>query len=91
MRSYRDRAPYVRARFEFAGIELDGIELGGVDMSDMHGYGDLFTVLADVPAFSAPGVGLDVIFPTTVVTFEVPRIEPHQNPNWLSPWTRFQE
>lgn len=86
MRSYRDRAPYVRARFEAAGVELDGIELAGGDFSDMHGYGDRFFVPAGVDAYPMPGVGLTTaVRPTTVVVFTVPRIEPHQNPPWWMP------
>ena len=85
MRSYRDCPPYVRARFEMAGVELDGIELDGGDFSDMHGYGDLFWVPADPDMLAVPSVGLATEIPTTVVTFVVPRIEPHQNPPWDYP------
>lgn len=86
MRTYHDRAPYVRARFEPGGEELNGITLNGADMSDMHGYADVWVVPPDQGAFVVPAnlvrIGARI---TTSTVFKVPRIEPHLNPPWLEP------
>jgi hypothetical protein len=94
MRAYQDRVAYVRPRIEMSGLALDTLELDGADLTDMHGYADIFPVpnihhvfMVPKPHFARP---ITRIKPTTVVTFKVPRIEPHQNPPWQEPSGEFE-
>jgi hypothetical protein len=86
MRAYRDKRPYVRARFEMSGWELDGIELDGADMTDTHGYADWFPMLMNTSEFALAddpdGFKLQNI---PDFEFVLPKVEPHQDPPWLEP------
>jgi hypothetical protein len=86
VRHYADRAPYVRVRFEPGGEELNGITLAAADFTDMRGYADIWALPAAARPFVVPADPPDgAARIATVVTFKVPRIEPHQNPPWLEP------
>lgn len=82
------RRPYVRARFEPGGQDLAGIALADGDLGDMHGYGDIWALPAPPIAFRVPmdfAAAHTRAQVQTLATFRVPRIEPHENPNWLEP------
>ena len=86
MRAYRDRAPYVRARFEPGGETLASITLADADPSDTRGYGDWWPLPAAWDVFIVPAPHADAMARVPADTaFRASRIEPHLNPPWGEP------
>ncbi len=91
-RATRPEYYYVHPAVEPAGVELNWFELNGIDLTGMQGYADIFAVPADQEpwALLPEGPPFAVADADDDAKAKVPKIEPHDNPPWITPPDRFQ-